>query len=197
MNIKFSNETLQIIKKYFDEACFHIRKSHMLLGDIKIPSFYNIILGSNQGTQDLTKMLSPIINGFVYGYYKNIKGIDIKYEENGLDAKINGKFIEIKVACSNNGVIKQWTGNKVSNKTPIHLLLGYSYNEETINKLFIAIIDLSKCKNSKWRTDASHKSSFSKLNISIEDIDKIHILVGEKKAMRKGSKYVQFIPQEL
>lgn len=197
MNIKLNEESLKIIKNHLDKACMHVRGLHIMLGDKEFPSFIEIGYGSNQATQDLTKILSPAINGVIYGLYKNLKNTDIKREENGLDALINGYHYELKVSGANNGFIKQWTGNKVSIKTPRHILLGYSVDEYTVDGLFIAVIDLAQCKNSKWANGNSHRSSFSTLKIAIEDADKIHILVGEKKIPRKGSKYLQFIPQSL
>jgi len=190
-------ETLTEAPKYLNEKCFNIREAHIEYGSIKIPTFPQIFANSNQSGQDQTKMLSSIINNFLYGYIKKYKNVDIKQEANNHDALYHINFLEFKSTLAKNGFVKEWIGNKASNKTPIHVLIAYTCNDTTITGLFIGVIDLTKGRKDReiysgWKHGKSENSSYSKLQIDIRDDDKMHVLIGKRKKLTAINKYQHY-----
>lgn len=188
---------LKEIKDHIDPRCTQLRSAHRSYSSENIPTFHEITSGSNQPTQDLTKMINPIIMNMVYGYLDIRKGCSCKKEENGLDLFYHGKEIEAKIACAKKGVVDGWVGNKTSHKVPMHLLIGYSVNGETVDGLFVALIDLSQTKETKWSGHYSERSGFSSLKVHQVDNDKIHVLIGSRKQMQRKSKYQHFLVEKI
>jgi hypothetical protein len=184
-------------KPYIDDRCLHFRKAYKEYGDENIPTFTEIFKDSAQSTQDKTKALNSLILNMIYGYFRVMRGVNIKNEVNGSDSIYNNIPREIKCAYAKDGIVPKWIGNKSSDKTDEHILIGYSLNEETIDGLFIGLANLGKMKDTKWTFSSSEKSSFASLNISIKDADKFHILIGSKKVMRNNSKYQHFLIEKI
>jgi len=152
---------------------------------------------SNQATQDQTKLFSYMINDIIYDFVKLKKGLNIKEENNGYDINYKNILIESKITKANEkGIIKSWTGNKASNKVPIHILIGYTFKNERIDSLFIGIIDTSK--TSGWKHDSLSNSSYSNLDFTEKEAKHMHILIGSvNKNKRKNALKEQFITEKI
>ncbi|MFW6311262.1 MAG: hypothetical protein ACOC1K_03400 [Nanoarchaeota archaeon] len=144
-----------------------------------------------ENTVDLTKAISPIITELIREYALETKGLHIIEEKDAYDINYKGKLIEAKMTRANNDIVKAWTGNKSSTKVPLHLLMAYNIGKLGIEKLFAGMIDTSKLK-SAWEGHSSSHSSFSSLKIPKEDVDKMHILIGKRRPIKKNAKYAYF-----
>jgi len=169
------------------------RESRTRKGESK-REFKDIFKNTNQITQDITKVISQYISDIFFWKCKDI-GIPVTQDEkNGSDLEFFGESYEMKISKAKfekNGmcVTSKWTGNKFL-KVPKHILISYYLDFETnrISHMFIGIIDLSKCK-SFWKNGTS-KVNFSNLTIAIEDADNMEIIIGNRKDMRKNTKFL-------
>ena len=204
------NEVVELFQKIFDEngksqfktyincVCDYFRRSCVPFGENKIPSLIQIFKDGNyQFGQEATKALSGKITNFIYGKAKEITNKDIKCETSGYDILYNDIKVEIKCTYASNGKTNIWIGNKASTKVPIHLLISFTFNDETIDGLFVGIVDLSQCNYSNWKYGNSKKSGFSSLKIHREDSDKFHIIIGSKVPLKSNHIYQYFEVEKL
>jgi hypothetical protein len=186
--------------QFTDDKLYKYRESQSSnIPDSSIFTFAEILQDTEQPTQDLTKGINSIILMAFYDICKIDTSINIiKKEGKGYDNSIDDLPHEVKVTHAEN-FVKSWIGNKSSDKVSNIILFSY-YLDRKINQithLFMGIIDLSKCANTVWKKTASNKSQYSILKICIEDSDKMLIIFGDKKEMRKGSKYQYYILEKL
>ena len=167
--------------------------------DSSVFTFAEILQDTEQPTQDLTKGINSIILNAFYDICTIDTSINIiKKEGKGYDNSIDGLPHEVKVTYAEN-FVKSWLGNKSSDKVLNMILFSY-YLDRKLNQithLFMGIIDLSKCVNTAWKKTTSNKSQYSTLKIAIEDTDKMRIIFGDKRKMRKGSKYQYYSLEKL
>jgi hypothetical protein len=132
-------------------------------------------------TAETTKILSKIIDNTFYRHVHELEPTFVVDEGVGRDNLYGDIPIEQKTTFTKNNC--SWTGNGYE-KTSCHLLKKFSKNESgRINGCFIAIVNLNECV-SKW-TPPKIKSNYSSLHLEIEDIDKIHVIVGSLKPKKK------------
>ncbi len=132
-------------------------------------------------TAETTKILSKIIDNTLYRHVHALEPTFIVDEGIGRDNLYGDIPIEQKTTFG-----KTFTGNGYK-KTSCHLLKKFSKNDDgRINGCFIAIVNLDECV-SKWTTPKIN-SNFSSLKLLIEDIDKIHIIVG---SLERKNKYLE------
>jgi len=177
--------------------CICEAHKNILSSDNKIPTLEEIIGGSNQKSQDLTKLLTNIFTGFLYNFMKEKTGEDVKKEVNSYDMDYNNTFIENKLTKATNFVIKSWVGNKPK-KVETILLAGYNFNfeENKVDGYFLAIVDLNEC-NSKWHNSSSDNTNYCTLKILKSDLDKVHIIHGSIKPSERDCKYLQFVCEKI
>ena len=190
----------EFFKKEIDARCSDFRKAYQMPDISKVPTFSEIFGNSNQSTQDLTKAINPLILNIIYGFLKLYKNEDTKNEKDGSDLLYHDNEIEIKVTHANSDhIINAWTGNRNSKKVPLHILIGYTTNETTIDSLFIGLINLNLTKDSTFWSfgkDAGN-SHYASLKINSKDFQKIHTLIGSRKESNRASKYQQFLTEKL
>jgi len=169
--------------------------------DQHILEFKDIFKYTNQISQDMTKIFNYYILDVFFRKCQNICLDIIQKETSGYDCLLFALLHEIKVTrakLEKNGshTISSWSGNKFP-KTSKLILISYFLDFETnrISSMFVGIIDLSKCKTI-WK-HGSAKVNYSTLRIPLEDADKMQIIIGSKKVMRKGSIYQHFLLEKL
>jgi hypothetical protein len=185
-------------KVFISETCLNLRKAHRTYKDDNAPSFFELFENSNQFKQDLTKAINPLILNFIRGYIRVYKGVDVKNEKDKSDITYNKNDYEAKITYAENNVIKSWTGSRYSSKTPKHILIGYTINKETIDSLFIGVIDLDQTTYTDWRSGVDYgNSAYANLKIARDDANKMHILFGHKKPMRDNAINQYFLTEKL
>lgn len=133
----------------------------------------------SQTTADITKWISALFNVYLKDKL-SLLGFSLESGD-GSDMSFKGTPIEMKTTQN----ISSFTGNKHSSKKPYHLLISYGLNEiGIINEMAVVIINLDDCKETKWVSENSSKSSFSSLKLNKKDKDKIYWIVGNGEEKR-------------
>ena len=169
--------------------------------DQHILEFKDIFKHTNQISQDMTKIFNYYILDVFFRKCQHVSLNIIQKETSGSDCFFNSEPHEIKVTrakLEKNGLhtISLWNGNKFP-KTSKLILISYFLDFETnrISSMFVGIIDLSEYETI-WK-HGSVKVNYSKLQIPLEDADKMQIIIGSKKVMNKNAKYQHFLLEKL
>lgn len=169
-------------------------KLETLIGEVYEASCHEEVWNS---TVERTKGLDRIVS---LSLEKGFNELNIPLEftdANGYDFIYRGQKIEHKNATS---IGNSWTGNKYGDgsKVPFFLLTRMTLDVKRISGLFAAFIDLNECsQHTKWVESKSGKAAFSNLNISIEDIDKVHVVVGDVVKSPKAKFWLKQILHEV
>ncbi len=118
----------------------------------------------SQRTVEITKTYSRPLNNAIYREIsKRLPRFKVA-NINGSDLIYDGIPIEDKNSFSDSN---SWTGNGFP-KVPFHLLKKFTVNDDgVITKVFVAIVDTSKCKGS-WTAKTTKRNS-SSLKFAIGD----------------------------
>jgi hypothetical protein len=127
----------------------------------------------SQKTVEITKQYTRPLNNC---FYKHIKGIENEFVEdttNGYDYRYNEYLIEDKNSFSSNN---NWVGNGFA-KSDWHILKKFSVDESgRIVKAFLCLVNIRDCSG-EW-SDKTVNTNRSILQLSKDDVDKIHIIHG-------------------
>jgi hypothetical protein len=135
-------------------------------------------------TVETTKSYSRGINNCIFRLVNKEIPSFTEHMTNGSDYKLGSILLEDKNSF---GKGNSWAGNDCD-KTSIHILKKFDIDDNgKITKVFIGIVDLSKC-SSKW-SGRSGKSNFTNLAFKNEDFDHIMVIVGKKGKSTKNLKF--------
>ena len=150
-------------------------------------SFVEEMANEDNKTVEVTKSYSRSINNCFYRLIHKILPEFNEHTTSGSDYKLVNRLLEDKNSFSaGNG----WAGNNCT-KCDIHILKKFGIDEYgKINKVFIAIVDLSACKYSSWSKRKSEKTNFTNLSFMNEDMEHIQVIVGKVVKSKKKCKFI-------
>ena len=150
---------------------------------------------SSQRSQEITKQLGPIMNNCWERELTKLIPTLKEDATNGHDWTI-GENNDLALEDKNSFATSySWLGNGFK-KTPVHFLKKFKIDENgRVTHVFVAVVDLSKCK-SAW---SEKKTGFngSSLQLLSEDVDNVHVIHGGfKRGSGRGAKWgeLEFAP---
>lgn len=150
----------------------------------------------SQATQTLTVAIQGIINA---GIRKSLKkhGFGRSEEVAGYDYVILDEELEFKL-CGSTKKSQFATGGRSAalygRKVPLNWIIKYEFANNHINKIAVAIVDLSKCNRTDWKA-ATDNTGFSSLTIHKDDISAISTT--RYGIIKPATKLAQLIPTEV
>lgn len=140
----------------------------------------------SQRTVEITKSYARPLNNTIYREIsKRLPGFGVA-TVNGSDLTYDGMPIEDKNSFSDSD---SWTGNGFP-KVPFHLLKKFTVDENgVITKVFIAIVDTSKCSGS-WTAKTTKRNS-SSLKFTVNDAKFVQVIYGTINKKEKWLNPVQ------
>ena len=133
-----------------------------------------------QSTQNLTKKIEPLLNAAMRRVIEE-GDYGQSYETTGFDYIILDEEYEFK-ACGSKDVNSFATGGRSSAvsgvKTDKTWILKYNFSDNKISEIGVYLVDLGKCKNSKWEAGNKTNHNFSGLKVRVSDIDAVTPVIG-------------------
>lgn len=158
-----------------------------LLNTYDVKNFEDFLIGESptQLTQKRASFLSPLVD-LSLKYAAKEMGLDWDFTaEDSYDSTLQGTKLEHKFSLSTSN---SWTGHPYSKKVPNHFLIKMEIVGNKIDKLFMCILNLNKCKKTGWYGTSDGSHSFATLKIHGDDIGKTEIIIGGLSAVRKWCK---------
>ena len=189
MTIQNLTEVIETISEKVIEKTNNILSSSDFMGVFGI-GLSDMMEGSDQKTQDTTKLLQYILNNQIV-VVMNELGIDgYKDETTGHDYVICGIPVEFKLMGGSSSSSFA-TGNKTSHfggaKTNIVWTIKYTLDDNVIDTYSSVLVDTDLIEN-PWASSTGRKDSYSTLRVKKTESDSILYVHGN---VTEGRKYLQ------